>query len=195
MPPLNPFYLGLYGGSESAGFLDSDAAAEPFLARHGYARWDSALVLHRLLDGPVEVVDARFVSARRRFDLVAGPRRGSGSWWRESVLGPIDLLDVRLVEKGGGRAAAQTAAWDMAGFSQRWQVPAVGIIDLEVREDLRRQGLARFVLASLLRHIQEQFPGPVLIEVQARERNEAAGGLYRGLGFRQADVGRIYRKG
>ncbi len=41
MPPNNPFYLGLYGGSESAGFLESDAAADPFLLRRGYQRHDS----------------------------------------------------------------------------------------------------------------------------------------------------------
>src|SRR5688572_13721055 len=29
-PPLNPFYLGLYGGSNLPGFLDSEPLAEPF---------------------------------------------------------------------------------------------------------------------------------------------------------------------
>src|SRR4051812_14861760 len=34
--PLNPFYLGLYGGSDLPGFLASDTDAEPFLTRQGY---------------------------------------------------------------------------------------------------------------------------------------------------------------
>src|SRR5262249_6394685 len=34
--PGNPFYFGLYGGSQSAGFLESDRTAGPFLGRHGY---------------------------------------------------------------------------------------------------------------------------------------------------------------
>ena len=70
--------------------------------------------------------------------------------------------------------------------------PVVGILDLEVREGLRRQGLAKFVLVHLLRHVQEQFFS--LVEVQANERNEAALRLYRGLGFEQVDTGRTYRK-
>src|SRR5207237_9658598 len=36
MHPLNPFYFGLYGGSELPGVLDSDAAMGPFLRKHGY---------------------------------------------------------------------------------------------------------------------------------------------------------------
>src|SRR6185369_13147557 len=32
----NPFYLGLYGGAESAGLLESDAAAAPFFKSLGY---------------------------------------------------------------------------------------------------------------------------------------------------------------
>jgi ribosomal protein S18 acetylase RimI-like enzyme len=192
MPPNNPFYLGLYGGSESAGFLASDADAEPFLLRHGYLRHDTSRVLHRRLEGPVNVADPRFLGIRRRFELVAQPRRGAESWWHEAVLGPIELLDVLLRDKASGEVAARAAAWEMLGFCQRWGAPAVGIIDLAVSEGLRRQGLARFVLVHLLRHVQEQFFS--LVEVQANERNAAALALYRGLGFEEVDRGHVYCK-
>jgi ribosomal protein S18 acetylase RimI-like enzyme len=192
MPPNNPFYLGLYGGSESAGFLASDADAEPFLLRHGYIRQDTSCVLHRRLEGPVNVSDPRFVNIRRRYELVAQPRQGAATWWQESVLGPIELLDVLLRDKASGEVAARAAAWEMLGFCQRWGTPAVGIIDLTVKEGLRRQGLARFVLVHLLRHVQEQFFS--LVEVQANEKNAAALALYRGLGFEEVDRGHLYRK-
>jgi ribosomal protein S18 acetylase RimI-like enzyme len=192
MPPFNPFYLGLYGGSSSAGFLASDPAAEPFLLRHGYARHDASLVFQRRLAGPVNVPDARFLTIRRRFELVAQGRRGSGTWWQEGVLGPIELLDVLLRDKATGEVAARAAAWEMVGFCQRWGAQAVGIIGLEVNEGLRRQGLARFLLAHLLRYVQEQSFS--LAELHAREGNEAAVQLYRGLGFEHIDTGRSYRK-
>jgi ribosomal protein S18 acetylase RimI-like enzyme len=192
LAPLNPFLLGLYGGSESPGFLASDAGAEPFLLRHGYVRHDACLVFQRRLEGPINVADARFLAVRRRYELVAQPHRGTGTWWQEAVLGPIELLDVLLRDKATGEVAARAAAWEMLGFCQRWGAPAVGIIDLQVREDLRRQGLAKFVLVHLMRHVQEQFFS--LVEVQARERNEAAGRLYGALGFEQVDLGRLYRK-
>ncbi len=192
MRPLNPFYLGLYGGSESAGFLASDVAAEPFLTKRGYALYDTCVVFHRALNTSVNVVDGRFGLIRRRYDLVAGPRRGVGTWWHECVHGPLELLDVRLTEKVGGQFAAQASAWEMLGYTQRWQTPAVGLVDLEVREDLRRQGLAKFLLNALLRHSQEQFFA--CVEVQTMRRNEAAVNLYRGLGFAQIDLGHVYRK-
>ena len=132
------------------------------------------------------------LAGRRRFELVAQPRRGAGTWWQESVLGPIELLDVLLRDKASGEVAARAAAWEMLGFCQRWGAPAVGIIDLAVPEPLRRQGLAKFVLVHLLRHVQEQFFS--LVEVQANERNEAALRLYRSLGFEQVDTGRVYRR-
>src|SRR5262249_13428457 len=145
MPPNNPFYLGLYGGSESAGFLTSDAAGEPFLLRHGYARHDCCQILQRPLDGTISAADARFLAVRRRFELVAQPRKGAGSWWQESVLGPIELYDVLLRDRATGDVAAQAAAWEMLGFCRQASGPAFGIIDLEVRETLRRQGLAKFL--------------------------------------------------
>jgi ribosomal protein S18 acetylase RimI-like enzyme len=192
MRPFNPFYLGLYGGSESAGFLASDAVAEPFLARHGYLRHDTALVFQRRLEGAINVNDPRFLTVRRRFELVAQPRRGTGTWWQECTLGPIEVLDVLLRDKVSGTVAARAAAWEMLGFCQRWGAPAVGIMDLDVSPALRRQGLAKFVLVHLLRHVQEQFFS--LVEVQANERNEPAVRLYRGLGFEQVDTGHTYRK-
>jgi ribosomal protein S18 acetylase RimI-like enzyme len=192
MPPNNPFYLGLYGGSESAGFLASDAAAEPFLLRHGYARHAACLVFHRRLEGAINAADARFLAIRRRFELLAQPRKGAATWWQECVLGPIELYDVLLRDRATGEVAARAAAWEMLGFCRQDGAPAFGIIDLAVREGLRRQGLAKFLLVHLLRYVQEQCFA--LVEVQADERNEAAAGLYRGLGFEQVDTGRAYRK-
>ncbi len=192
MRPNNPFYLGLYGGSESAGFLASDRAAEPFLLRRGYVAHAANRVFHRRLDGPINAGDARFFAIRRRFELLAQPRRGINSWWQECVLGPIELYDVVLRDRVSGEVAARAAAWEMLGFCRDTGAPTFGIIDLTVREDLRRQGLAKFLLVHLLRYVQEQCFS--LVEVQADETNEPAGQLFRGLGFGQVDTGRVYRK-
>ena len=192
MPPANPFYLGLYGGSDSAGFLASDAAAEPFLLRHGYVRHDGCRVFHRRLEGPINAADARFVAIRRRFELLAQPRKGIATWWQECVLGPIELYDVLLRDRASGEVGARAAAWEMLGFCRPAGAPAFGIMDLQVRDGLRRQGLAKFLLVHLLRYVQEQCFA--LVEVQVNERNEPAARLYQGIGFEQVDTGRVYRK-
>lgn len=192
MRPLNPFYLGLYGGSELPGFLATDAEAQPFFERHGYAVSESCLVFQRNLLGQPTVVDPRFTDLRRRYDVSIAPRTSAGSWWEECVLGPIETVEVRMEEKLTGRVVARTRVWDMEGFSWRWGQPAVGILTVEVRPDHRRLALAKFLLTQLMRYLQEQFFN--LVEVQAMQSNEAAVKLYQSVGFQQVDIGRVFKK-
>jgi ribosomal protein S18 acetylase RimI-like enzyme len=191
--PFNPFYLGLYGGSELPGFLASDPMADPFFTHHGYQVFQTSLVLQRPLNRPTNVVDGRFGAFRNRFDLRITPRHESGTWWQEASLGLVEPFDFRLEEKKGGELAAQTSVWEMEGFSCRWNHPAVGLTDVTVRPDLRRQGLGKFMLAQILRYLQEQFFG--LVEVHVLEQNGSAVRLFRAVGFEQVDLGRAYRKG
>jgi ribosomal protein S18 acetylase RimI-like enzyme len=192
MRPLNPFYLGLYGGSELPGFLASDPDADAFFTRRSYHVYQTSLVFDRRLDKPVTAVDPRFLAYRNRFELRITPRKGAGTWWQESSLGLVEPFDFQLLEKTTGQLVAQTAVWEMEGFSWRWNQPSVGLTDLEVRPELRRQGLAKFMLAQILRYLQEQFFG--VVEAQTLELNEAARRLYRAVGFEEVDVGRAYRR-
>jgi ribosomal protein S18 acetylase RimI-like enzyme len=192
MRPLHPFYLGIYGGSEMPGFLDSDPTAAPFFTRHGYEECDRCLVFQRRLDKPISLADARFSQHRRRFDIRILPQISIGTWWQECVLGVIEPVEFRLEEKTNGMPAARLIAWEMEGFNWRWNQPSVGIWDLQVREPLRRQGLAKYLLTQILHHLQEQFFG--IVEVQMMADNEPAVALFRGLGFQQVDTGRIFRK-
>jgi ribosomal protein S18 acetylase RimI-like enzyme len=188
----NPFYQGLYGGSESAGFLASDPAAAPFLTRHGYHPWRAYPVLQRRLAGSVAVADGRFAGLRRRFELGVAPRRGITSWWRECVLGPLELIDFRLEEKVTGKLGARLTVWEMEGFGRLWGEAAVGLVELEVRADLRRQGLGRFLLAQTFRYLQDQYF--TLVEAEVADGDEPATNLFRSVGFAQVDTGHIYRK-
>jgi ribosomal protein S18 acetylase RimI-like enzyme len=193
MRPLNPFYLGLYGGSELPGFLASDAAAQPFLTRHGYRVHETCSVYHRQLTRPVQVADGRFAAIRRQYDVVVAPLTGIESWWQECVLGPLELIEFRLEDQQTRQVAARVRAWEMEGFSWRWNMPSVGLVDVWVRPELRRQALAKFLVWRILLYLQEQYF--LLTEVQTPQGNAAAVGLYQSLGFEQVDTGRLYQKG
>jgi ribosomal protein S18 acetylase RimI-like enzyme len=192
MVPVNPFYFGLYGGSELPGFLTSDGDAEPFFRHHGYQVASANFVFQRLLHKAVNVVDGRFPALRRRFEVRIVPRTGAATWWQECVMGPVEVVEFQLEEKATGQVMARTAVWEMDGFSWRWNQPAVGILDVQVREDLRRQGMAKYLLTQMLRYLQDQFFG--VAEVHAAEGKEAAINLYQSVGFEQVDVGRRYKK-
>lgn len=192
MRPQTPFYFGIYGGSDLPGILATDVDAGPFLEKRGYHPTDTCLVFQRHLDQPINVIDGRFANLRRRFDVRILPRIAVGTWWQECVLGLTEPVEFRLEEKLTGKPVAKATAWEMEAFSCTWNQPAVGILDVQVREEVRRQGLAKFLLAQLLRYLQDQYFG--LAEIQTLDQNPPALGLYKSVGFEQVDTGRVYQK-
>jgi ribosomal protein S18 acetylase RimI-like enzyme len=192
MFPVNPFYQGLYGGSASCGWLETDPAAAPFLARHGYSVCRTAHVLHRRLDGPLNLADGRFPGLRRRFELKVAPAKGVSSWWHACQFGALDLSEFRLEEKSTGAVAARALVWEMEGFSRAWGETSVGLLHVEVVPELRRQGVARFLFAQTFRYLQDQFF--TLIETQAPQEDQAMLNLCAGTGFAPADTGHLYRR-
>jgi ribosomal protein S18 acetylase RimI-like enzyme len=188
---LNPYTFGIYGGSESSGFLESEPLARPFLERRGYRVHDTALVLQRSLETPLNVSDVRFVNHRSRYDIYAGPLK-TKSWWRECVLGPVELHEYRLQDKNTSATVARLTLWEMETFGPRWNEHAIGMSDFEVVPELRRQGMGKFFLLQVLRHLHEQFF--TLLEIHVRESDEAGLNLLRLFGFRQVDRGLAYRR-
>jgi len=190
--PLNPFYFGLYGGADLPGFLATDALADPFLVKHGYHVDDTTLVLQRRLDRAVNVADGRFANLRRLYDIQIVPRPGISTWWEECTLGPTELLACCLEDKASHQVVARVDLWEMEGFRWRWNESPAGLLHLHVAPELRRQGLAKFLLSQVMRWLQDQYFN--LVEIQVPAGNEAATKLVRGLAFEQVDIGRTYVK-
>jgi ribosomal protein S18 acetylase RimI-like enzyme len=191
MPPVNPFTFAIYGGANSCGFLASDSGARPFLEKRGYRAGPPRLILQRRLDAVPVVADGRFAALRQRYEIVGSPQRGL-SWYEECVVGPIELHEYRLTDRATGQAVARANLWEMETFNQRWNEHAVGIVNLEVLPSFRRQGLAKFLLAQLLRHLHEQFFS--VTEAHAPADDPAANGLLKLLGFSQIDEGFGYTR-
>lgn len=190
--PLNPFYLGLYGGSELPGVLNSDAEAQRLYLGAGYREIDRALVLHRELASFRPPVNRQQMQIRRgtrldvRHDLV------SASWWEASTMGGFERTRYELLPQAGGPPAAAATVWAMEPLATTWGVKAAGLIDLAVEEPQRRQGLATFLLSEVFRQLHAE--GVALVEVQTMQANRAARALYNKLGFDEVDQGAVYRK-
>ena len=190
--PHNPFYMGLYGGCESPGFLRSDALAEPFFLLHGYRVQSEIRVMQRRLDEPFKLFDPRFVTLRQNFDLQVDYPQSLRGWWRECVVGYLDPLEFELVDRKSRRTAARTLVWDMEGFGVRWRAAAVGILDFEVLPDFRRQGLGKLFLSYIMKQVQEQFFQ--IVELHLPGDNAQALAFLEGLGFKQVDTGQVFVK-
>jgi ribosomal protein S18 acetylase RimI-like enzyme len=190
--PVDPFYFSLYGGSKLPGFLASDAEAEPFLGRHAYKAQEKTLILQRELGAKVDQADGRFAALRRQFDVRIVPRGGKMSWWQECVVGPVEPVDFQLEEKGTGRMVARVCLWEMESFGSRWSQSSVGIMDVEVIPELRRRGVAKYLLLQTMRYLQDQYFA--LTEVQVPATNAEALAFFQDSGFTQVDVGKFYVK-
>jgi ribosomal protein S18 acetylase RimI-like enzyme len=190
LSPDNPFTFGLYGGSQSPGFLHSDLYIHPFLEHRGYRPENGCRILQRSLRQLINVADGRFAAHRQRYEIRLTPHHDT-TWWQECVHGPAELHEYRMEERAGS-LAAHAVVWEMETFDQRWNEHTIGLVDLEVQPELRRRGLARFLLTQILRHLQEQFF--TLVEMQVAERDNATLQLLAGLGFTEVDSGRRYRR-
>jgi GNAT superfamily N-acetyltransferase len=191
LAPRNPFTFGLYGGCNSAGFLASDVTARPFLEKHGYKLAHSAGLFQRPLARAYLPPDPRFPTIRQKYDVIASPYHGAG-WWRECTYGPIEAVEYRVQGKQQGPVVARCVLWDMETFAQSWGEACVGMLELTVEPEHRRQGLAKYLLSQILRHLRDQ---PFhLFEAMADPDDAAARGLLQGLEFQQVDVGQCYRR-
>ncbi len=190
--PYNPYLFGLYGGANSPGVLASEPSADPFLKAVGYERGEEHIIFQRSLETAVEVADGRFVGLRRRYDIQMVRPTVSQNWWEECQWGTLEPTEFRVIDRMTGSPAGRLVNWDLDGFSNGWNRPATGIFDVEIRAHLRRQGLAKFLLANVLKLLQEQFYA--VAELQVWGDDPAGIGICRALGFEQVDTGFRYRK-
>ncbi len=190
--PLAPFYLGLYGGSELPGVLESDHLARDLYTAHGYREIDRTLILQRDLDGFQSVTDRRQMQIRRRMIVEMSEDPPARNWWEACTLGEFNLTRFELVPRGGGTAVAGATFRSMEPSGTSGIARAAGLIDLEVAEPLRRRGLAVFLLSEAFRQFIRQ--GIMLVEAQTMQHNAAALGMYHKLGFQQVGQGSVFRK-
>ena len=190
--PLNPFYLGLYGGSELPGVLNSDEAALQLYESRGYQAIDHTVILQRHLSDFRPPVDRRQLQLRRTTKVHISDDPPSATWWGACTYGGFARTRFDLMLSSTGESAARVTFWEIEPLSSSWGVRTVGLIDLEVREDCRRQGYATALVSEALRELQTVGFGAV--EVQTMQANQAALDLYAKLGFNTVDGGTVFRK-
>ncbi len=191
--PYCPFGFGLYGGTNCPGFLASDPGADPFFKSLGYAPAGTTLVFHKRLDAPLSITDGRFGLLRKRYDTQVLRSAGVPSWWHDCVWGTLEPVEFRMVDKlANNFLAARAIVWELEGYGWRWGFPSAGVLDIQVRQDLRRQGLAKLLIANVLRFLQDQFFG--ICEIQAPSDAPDLIGLCRATTLEQVDIGTTYLK-
>ncbi len=190
--PNSPYLFGLYGGSNSPGLLASDGDYAPFLAALGYAPAATTLVFQKKLDSPLTIADARFGMLRRRYEAQTLKVSNVAHWWQDCQWGVLEPVELRLFDKLTSMPAARALVWDLEGFAWRWNCPSAGILDVQVRSDLRKLGLGKLLVSHVLRFLQDQFFAAAELQVNAAD--EAAVGMCRSMGMDEIDRGHAYER-
>lgn len=190
--PCDPFYFGLYGGCEPAGFLESDAAAAPFFQKLGYVPTARHLVFQRKLNEGGDPIGLRLMSIRRSTSLVVVQPEEKRPWWWQTRTGRLDTVDMALVPKAGGATLARVTMIGLDLYIPRWQTRPIGLTDLWVMESLRGKGYGQALIVEVCRRVRNEMIG--LAEAHAAESDTGAIGVLKSSGFQQVDAGVVYRK-
>jgi GNAT superfamily N-acetyltransferase len=191
--PLNPFYLGLYGGSELPGVLDSDLVARQLFQSHGYQEIERTKIAQVDLSNFEAVIDRSQMQIRRQMvveETIDFPAR---NWWEACTLGEFDLTRFEMVPRCGGPAVASALFRSMEPSGTNSPGRRSGLIEFHVDPAYRRRGYAVFLLSEVFRQFLRQ--GITTVEAQTMESNIPAINLYQKLGFKPIGQGSVYRKG
>ena len=191
-PAADPFYFGLYGGSQPSGFLQSDANADPFFHSLGYVRSESHGIFQRDVAEKSDPVNFRLSRIRRKTELEISPQPDNPTWWWMTRLGRLDSLCFRLIPKDGGQSFAELTVVGLDLYIDTWQERAIGILDLEVVETERRCGYGQALLVETIRRLRQEMV--TRFEMHVPDDNVAAISLVESVGFVRVDTGIVYRK-
>ena len=190
--PLNPFYLGLYGGSELPGVLESDTEALEVYSRAGYEEIDRCVVLQRELQGFRPMVDRRQLKLKREYRIQVDSSALAANWWDACSNGCIERTRFDIRPADGGPRCGGLSYWSVEPLGSSWGIHLAGLSQVEVVRGMRELGLATYLNGEVLRQLQ--LAGARVVEAQTMKDNTMALGLYRKLGFQQVDHGLVMRK-
>lgn len=189
-PPHNPFYLGLYGGSQPSGFLQSDESAKPFFQALGFQVAEQHLVYQRDL-GSTDPMNMKLMQNRRKLKMaIKVPPQQSVSWWWSCRFGRLDSLLFQLSKKAGGEAIATVNVIGLDLFRAKWNQQAVGLTNLWVAEAERGQGFAQTLLVEVCRRLRDE--RVTTAEIHSPADNEAMKHAVAAAGFEHIDTGDVF---
>lgn len=190
--PLDPFYLGLYGGSELPGVLDSDVRQKELFARNSYEESSRILVMQRDLVRFRAPITRAQRQLKKEMLVEYDPSPTAADWYTAVQTSGSDELDFNLVRRRDDTVLACASFWDLEPLSTSWGIRTVGLRNISVEKAYRRSGLASYLLAEAFKDLQKR--GISMVEAHTMQDNEAAIALYKSLGFTQVDAGSVMRR-
>lgn len=190
--PLDPFYFGMYGGSQPSGFLTSDPDADKFFKALSYEPFERHAIFQRDISQQSDPTGMRLVAIRRKMQLAIAHQRDRMSWWWITRFGRLDSVRFQLVPKDRGDAVAEVTVLGLDLYLEKWQERSIGLTDLRVEEDQRMQGYGQALLIEVCRRMRDEMV--TRVEAHASETNVGALAVLQSAGFERVDTGIVYLK-
>ncbi len=191
--PFDGYYLGLYGGSELPGILDTEVVFRDTCLRQGYREIDRVLILHRDLSNFRPAVTREQRQLRRTVASGESYCPSASNWWEANTTGAFERLDFYVQTIDASLLLGKVSFWDVEPLSTSWGIATAGMFDLEVAIDARRTGIATFLLGEAFNRLRNR--GIVMVEAQTMQGNTPALAMYSKLGFETVGYGTVFRKG
>ena len=178
--PHAPFYMGLYGGSEVPGVLEHDTNFVTACLNNQFSQHDRIIVWQRSLKTFRPVGGRDQLAIRRKYRINTVTDITPQTWWANCTLGISQRERLSIFNKVDQTVCGDVSLWDMAPMHGD-VARARGIYGLNISEQLRRSGIATFLLGEALKQAMQD--GIELVEAQTRESESGVGKVFRKLGF------------
>jgi ribosomal protein S18 acetylase RimI-like enzyme len=189
--PMNPFYWGLYGGSEFSGILSGHASFQRAAIRNGYEPAATSIVMEADLAIP-EPRDPRWPILRRQTRVEIHDDTLPDGWWQSLSIGLFRPTRFLLVDRTDERVMGRATTWDIpSGPGIADGRSRTGLFDVEIEPVFRGKGFGRLLVSEVFRHARQQFAE--LVSVHTAATNAPALSLYESLGFKQVETSTLYR--
>ena len=190
--PHDPFYRGLFGGSEISGIPVTDEDDLRLFKTAGYHPTDEVSILQLDLTRFRPPIDRGQILIGRRCNMTRLEDPSAGDWWEACTWGETNRSRFELCSRDDGSPFASVTYWDIEPLASSWGVHAVGVTRLLVSADSRREGRATYLMGQSLKQLHHE--GATLAEAHVAEANTTGLALFGKLGFREIDRGIVLRK-
>jgi ribosomal protein S18 acetylase RimI-like enzyme len=188
--PLNPFYWGLYGGSELSGVLRSQPHVHQALTSCGFRTVAESVLFEYDLSKPEpRHLNNALLRRESRFHVLED-EPGECSW-TSLALEVFHPFGLKITNRLETICIARATLWPMSLFGRNEGPSRIGLIDFHVEEEYRRKGYGRLLLTESVKCVAEL--GYHILCVQTDAANEPATTLYDRSGFKRGESAAFYR--
>ena len=187
--PHSPFYLGFYGGSRHPGVILADTQVTESFETFGFSAHDEIIIMELKLDQLKSIMGRQQMSVRRNYLINASTDPLEESWWESCTLGGTDRERFTAIAKRSKVIAGTVSYWDMQPMSSARSEKARGLYNLSIKEDIRRGGIATYLVGESLKHLAKSEIS--LVEAQTRQSDAASRALFEKLGFEETSTAKL----